>query len=243
MPEIIFGARTVSYTIRRSKRARRVKLRIAPEIGLEVILPNDRSEQEVERLLHNSQDWILKNLQRVDQLVAKTPKLQYITGECLPYLGETLTLEVIPRQRAKRSHVSRQADWLRVRLGAQPASESDQNDEVRAALEAWYRAQAKTYITARAHELATQYGYTIHKVTIRGQKTRWGSCSTRGNLNFNWRLMLTPRGAVDYVIIHELCHLTEMNHSPRFWALVEQHCPDYRYWWRWLKDHGTTLPL
>jgi predicted metal-dependent hydrolase len=84
-------------------------------------------------------------------------------------------------------------------------------------------------------ELAPQIGVRYDRIAIKGQSTRWGSCSSKRNLNFNWRLMMAPPGAVDYVIIHELCHLKELNHSPRFWALVAQHCPDYRRWERWLK--------
>ena len=93
----------------------------------------------------------------------------------------------------------------------------------------------------RLRELAKQVGVTYGRVTVRNQKTRWGSCSAQGNLNFNCLLMLCPRQVADYVMIHELCHRKELNHSPRFWAEVERVMPDYRDARNWLKEHGPAL--
>ena len=88
---------------------------------------------------------------------------------------------------------------------------------------------------------APAVGVTYDRITIRSQRTRWGSCSSRGNLNFNCLLMLAPEKVVDYVVVHELCHRKEMNHSPRFWAEVERILPDYRQSKRWLKENGQSL--
>lgn len=108
-------------------------------------------------------------------------------------------------------------------------------------LKLWLRNVAKDYIPKRTEELAARYGFNYKKIFIRSQKTRWGSCSSQKNLNFNWRLILTPRNCCDYVIIHELCHLKEMNHSQKFWNLVEQCMPSYRNAERWLKEEGGRL--
>lgn len=110
-------------------------------------------------------------------------------------------------------------------------------------LEAPYRQAAKEYIPKRAAHFAALLGVTYEKITIRDQKTRWGSCSSKGTLSFNWRLMLAPPAVLDYVVIHELCHLKEMNHSPRFWRLVEQMMPDYKTKRQWLKENGNKLTL
>lgn len=117
------------------------------------------------------------------------------------------------------------------------------NDEatVRAALEAWYRRQAQAIVVERLALWNQRYGFTYHRVTIKEQKTRWGSCSRQGNLNFNWRLLLAPLEVLDYVLIHELSHLKEQNHSPRFWAVVALACPDYRARRHWLREHGHEL--
>ena len=112
---------------------------------------------------------------------------------------------------------------------------------VRAALEAWYRRQAQTAFRARLEQLIKPYGFVYGRVSVKGQKSRWGSCSRQGNLNFNWRLLLAPPAVLDYVVIHELCHLKEMNHSARFWQLVARTCPDYATHRRWLRLHGREL--
>ncbi len=101
--------------------------------------------------------------------------------------------------------------------------------------------QAKADITARVRRLAPQVGVSCGRITIRAQRTRWGSCSREGNLNFNCLLMLVPEAVRDYVVIHELCHRKEMNHSPRFWAEVGKFCSNYRQHRQWLKDNGAAL--
>ena len=96
-------------------------------------------------------------------------------------------------------------------------------------------------IPPRAERFAPPVGVSFSRITIRNQRTRWGSCSSKGNLNFNCLLMLTPPEIRDYVVVHELCHLKEMNHSPAFWAQVERILPDYRERRKWLKEHGASL--
>lgn len=109
------------------------------------------------------------------------------------------------------------------------------------ASEAWYRERAKKYVFTRVADLATQFGYTYNRLFIRGSKTRWGSCSNKKNLSFNWRLMKTPPHVIDYLILHELAHTVVFNHSKKFWQRVEATCPDYKRAEKWLKEHGSTL--
>ncbi len=113
----------------------------------------------------------------------------------------------------------------------------------RVALELKYKDAAHSYIPKRTAFYQRLTGGTYQRVCIRDQKTRWGSCSSKGTLSFNWRLILAPSDVLDYVIVHELCHLTHMNHSPEFWAAVEAVCPDYRTSRKWLKDHGKELVI
>lgn len=101
--------------------------------------------------------------------------------------------------------------------------------------------EALEVIPQRVAYFAPMVGVTVGRITIRNQKTKWGSCSSKGNLNFNCLLMLAPREVLDYVVVHELCHRLEMNHSPRFWAEVERVLPDYRASKQWLKEHGGSL--
>lgn len=118
---------------------------------------------------------------------------------------------------------------------------SDLTDAQRTALEGRYIAAAKEYFPKRTAYFRELTGGSYNRITIRDQKTRWGSCSARGTLSFNWRLMLAPPTIADYVIVHELCHLTYMNHSAAFWKKVESVYPDYHNARKWLKEHGHEL--
>jgi Predicted metal-dependent hydrolase len=108
------------------------------------------------------------------------------------------------------------------------ASPQSAKDEINIIFDAWLKHLAKKYITARTRQFSIRYGFNIGKVIIRGQKSRWGSCSARRNLSFNYKLMKYREEVIDYVIIHEMCHLKEMNHSKKFWALVENLCPNFK---------------
>jgi predicted metal-dependent hydrolase len=105
----------------------------------------------------------------------------------------------------------------------------------------WLQELANSYIVKRTRYLAKRYGFEYKDIRVKSQKTRWGSCSSRKNLNFNWRLILAPRKCLDYVIIHELAHTKQMNHSASFWRLVEECMPDYEKYALWLRHEGGGL--
>jgi predicted metal-dependent hydrolase len=111
------------------------------------------------------------------------------------------------------------------------------------ALERWYRRAARAEVARRLDAATAITGRRYRGLTIRGQRTRWASCSASGAMSFNWRLLLAPEAVLEYVVWHEVCHLEVMDHSPRFWALLRRRCPDYREHARWLRRHGATLVL
>ena len=140
--------------------------------------------------------------------------------------------------RTVREFVASKEDWLRTRLQkyTRPALPPLTGQELKE-----LKQRAKEYLPHRVALYAPAVGVSYGNITIRAQKTRWGSCSGRGNLNFNCLLMLAPPEVRDYVVIHELCHRKHMNHSPAFWAEVARVCPDFALHRRWLKDNGNTL--
>lgn len=111
----------------------------------------------------------------------------------------------------------------------------------RATPDGGYREKARAQVAAQAAFWSARMGVTHGRIAIKDQRTLWGSCSRAGNLNFNWRLILAPPEILDYVVIHELAHRVHMNHSRRFWSLVQAHCPDYRARRRWLREHEHEL--
>ena len=141
--------------------------------------------------------------------------------------------------------VQEKADWIlktyERQLKVQPPVVSQEKSPQTLALEKRYRDAAKDYIPKRIEYYHQFTGGTYKKITIRDQKTRWGSCSSTGTLSFSFRLILAPPRVLDYVVVHELCHLTHMNHSKEFWKMVENILPDYKEHRKWLKENGHTL--
>jgi len=135
-----------------------------------------------------------------------------------------------------RSFVKEKEDWIRKHLQQPHLEDKLSREELQRLAEL-----ALKVIPVKVKHYAGLMNVTCGRITIRNQKTRWGSCSSKGNLNFNCLLMLTPDEVIDYVVIHELCHLIEMNHSREFWAQVENVLPDYKKQKQWLKDHGAEI--
>ena len=242
MPEIKFGNETIEYTIRESQRARRISLRIDPRNGLQIVLPAGVKQNDFSNILRERQRWILKHLKRMEAQQPIATEQGYISGITMPYLGKELRLDIENGSKRKRTHIRQADDALYIRLG-QGINIKQEQLEIRAALEHWYRQQAKAYLPARTAELAHKHGFEYGRITIRNQKTRWGSCSDKRNLNYNLRLMMTPPAAIDYIIIHELCHLRHLNHSRKFWDLVKHYCPEYKQWVTWFKENSARLVI
>ncbi|MDE6943319.1 MAG: M48 family metallopeptidase [Lachnospiraceae bacterium] len=160
----------------------------------------------------------------------------------------TVRVPLVTSDREVRQILTQKQHWIVTKYLEQQEKQlnkpvSDLTDAQRNALTQRYIAAAKEYFPKRAAYFHQFTGGTYDRITIRDQKTRWGSCSARGTLSFNWRLMLAPPAILDYVVVHELCHLTHMNHSAAFWQAVESVYPDYRNARRWLKEHGQELIL
>jgi len=144
--------------------------------------------------------------------------------------------------------LSDKEDWIKITIEKQKEKsastpKSNLDERQREELEKRYRAAAKEYIPKRAAYFQSLTGGDYEKIVIREQKTRWGSCSSNKTLSFNWKLMLAPPRVLDYVVVHELCHLTHMNHSQNFWKMVAEILPDYKEQKKWLKENGSKLIL
>ena len=231
--EVVLAGRTVPYTLTISHRAQQPRLIVAPGTGLRVVAPLGYDRNRLLHFIQGRQGWILKHLDRFAALPA-TPAADALPPEQIAFLGtpHTIRVVVVPGRCATIVH-DRQAFVITVPEAAL----------ARPALEAWLRAAARFAIVAQVAARATEMGLTYDRVAIRDQKTRWGSCSRAGNLNFNWRLALAPPAVLDYVVVHELAHRVELNHSARFWRVVARYCPAYNEHRAWLRKHGAELRL
>jgi predicted metal-dependent hydrolase len=231
---VCLGGQSIPYTIRISTRARILRLVVRQESGLEIVVPLGVRSRQIEEALHRKTSWILKSMRRLQAM----PELE--NGRQLSCMGNMLQIQLNVSNRVApgRPRVTLSGDTLLVTL-----QETDWNnsDVLRRALEAWFRRRAHILIPDRLIAANQAFGFQYGRVTIKEQKSRWGSCSRAGNLNFNWRLLMAPLPVLDYVLIHELAHLQELNHAPAFWQLVASACPDYQVQRRWLREYGYTL--
>lgn len=207
---ILLQNKIVDYTLKYSLKSRYMRLQINEEKGLEVIVPRGIEKREAEDFIIRKGDWILKHLN------AKKEK------GGVRYLGNDIKIVQSFDLFIPKHKLSFREGVLHI------TSPESSEDEIKIIYEAWIKHLGKKYIPARVGQLAHKYCFNFNKVIIRGQKTRWGSCSARKNLSFNYKLMQYREDVIDYVIIHELCHIKEMNHSKRFWALVGEILPEYK---------------
>jgi predicted metal-dependent hydrolase len=208
--KLYLNDKELTYQIKHSRRARYLRLQINPARGLEVIVPRGCKIEEAEKFIYKKRNWILKHLRTVP------------VEEQLSYLGEKIEIKQKFDLFLTRHKINFSKGVLLIESPAGSAEDS------RLIYNAWLRHIAKIYLPERARRIAEKYRFNPGQVRIRNQKTRWGSCSASGNISLNYKLMKYRKELIDYVIIHELCHLKEMNHSPRFWKLVECLIPEYK---------------
>ena len=203
---------------------------VKPDGSLIVRAPLRASEKSIREFVESNAKWIEKKRVEALAFLPPTPK-QYIPGEMFMYLGNAYPLEIVKGQRKPLLF----EETFKLAEAAQ--------DNARLAFERWYRQQAKQILNERVNLYASQYDFQYKRIGITSARTRWGSCSTNGSLNFSWRLILAPMAAIDYVVVHELVHTVFHNHSRRFWKRVEKIVPDYKERRKWLRKDGQQLML
>ncbi len=227
------GAQWIEFGYRRSVRRRTVGVEVHPDGSVVVAAPPYVAVAELRRLVAQRAEWIGKWRSRFAALprpASGAPR----PGTRHPYLGKRLALRLEP---AINSSVTVVAGALRVRTPS-----VDDLAAVQGLLDAWYRREAERLLPQRFAQGWQRFagaGRPPPRLTLRQMKTRWGSCSPKGRITLNTELIKTPPACIDYVVLHELCHLRVPNHSPRFWALVEQRMPDYRQLRRQLNGLAT----
>ncbi|MEO5931819.1 MAG: SprT family zinc-dependent metalloprotease [Candidatus Kapaibacterium sp.] len=228
---IVLDGVPVTYTVRRSPRAKQMRITVSAHNGVVVTLPA-RLKRYVnpEEILREKKLWLLHHLSTI---TIPTPPAPLADGSIIHFLGHELRI-VIGKDNS-RPTVKIVENEMRVMLP------SDFSGDLKDVVKAWIRDEAQRIINREAERLAPLIGVHYNQLTVRDQKTKWGSCSKKGNLSFNWRLVLFPPKVIRYIVIHELCHLRHFNHSQRFWGLVEHHDPAFEDSIQWLKHHGMRM--
>ena len=227
LSSIHLAGRQVEYRLIRSKVAKRLRVRVGPA-GVEVVQPAAQKAGEVEAFLHANDEWIIAQLERVERLCpVRRPHISE-GGEIL-YRGVSTPVQVIDHAHrqgpAKIIFEQDRLQIIRSRESRTPPAKS---------LENWLRKQARTAIEQHVAVVAGQFQRTPRNIYIKDQRTRWGSCSSRQNLSFNWRLIMAPEFVLRYLVTHEVVHLAIPDHSQRFWLTVQSLCPETERAKQWL---------
>jgi predicted metal-dependent hydrolase len=215
---VAFDGRKVPYTLIRVRSRKKMTVLVTPKGEVEVRVPVRVTLRQVEKFLKQCREWVLKRLNVVEKQILARPVLTQ--GAVIPFLDEQLTLNF---STGKGRGIEKVDDQLFV-----PEIWSQDVEQLIQRLELWYSRQARKHFLGRLSHFSKIMDVKYNRLAIRSQKTIWGSCSAKCNINLNWRLMWMPYNVADYVVIHELSHLDYMDHSYEFWQRVKQFSPDHR---------------
>ncbi len=222
------GGRRVPVVLVRNPRARRYVLRLRPDGTARVTVPRGGSESEARRFAERNSAWLERQLRRSSE--RPNGREKWLPGTEFYFRGELVKIE---------AGTNGESDL--VRFGSEQIKVLNPAPDLRPAIEKHLWHLAAKEFPSKVSEYTATHQLTVNRITVRNQKSRWGSCSRRGTISLNWRLIQTPEFVRDYIILHELMHLRQMNHSARYWQEVERVCPDYLSAEKWLKQNSALL--
>ncbi len=223
----------IELTVRRSPRSRHVRITVEETGEVRASIPMRYALRRLDEVVRGRAEWI-REMMISSWHATRDAEVDLLNGGPVRYLGEWLPFSLF-RHEGRTTKVSFSAESKGVIMNL-----ADGHDPWEK-LVAWYRQMAREVMTERTLEWARHFSLQTGRISIREQRTRWGSCSHTADLSFNWRLLLAPMWVMDGIIVHELCHIEELNHSDRFWALVDARYPRHREVEEWLADHGPAL--
>lgn len=234
MSEITFGEQKIEFERLASKSKNTITIRVDSGKKVSVKAPTDLTEGELTRIVKTKTPWIIDKFQRIAEIKEFGSIKEFISGESFLYKGKLLRLKVIP---SSKEEVYTDTTTI--------FCKTSQKDPQRVALqlEDWYKQRAKQYLENRIQRFSSKFRKKPSKVRIRNQSLRWGSCTKNGEILLNWRIIMAPPSVIDYVIIHELAHLQEKNHTEEFWEVVANAMPEYEGKREWLRVNGQSISM
>lgn len=230
---IQYQGEEIEYTLLRGKR-KTISISISLDQEVLVKAPDQITEEELQKILEKKAGWIVRKRQ---ELARRHPDQEFpqglAEGRPLLYQGREYSLRILTGQKEEKIELSHGELLVH--------TDSGQEETIRLLLVQWYYEQAGQYISRQVAYYNQYFKESINKIRIKDQRSRWGSCSSRRSLNFNWRLIMAPPEVADYVVVHEMCHFRYMNHSREFWSEVAKILPDYQRHRTWLREHGDSL--
>lgn len=240
MEHINYGTKRIEYSIKRAKRKKTLAVNVTQTARVVVLAPNCLSKGQISRIVAKKARWIFEKQEYFKRLIALFPEKEFVSGEQILFLGRRYRLKIkevqekcsgVPELMGRRIFISVN----------QHLSSEEKRKIIKDALIKWYISKSATIIKQRTNRHSKLLGVIPREIKIKDQKKRWGSCSSNGTLRFNWRIAIAPISIVDYVVVHELCHLKIKNHSSEFWRLVSLVLPDCQRRRDWLKNNAPLL--
>jgi len=236
----VFGAVSVPYAIIRSSRRRRTVALALERDGLTIMAPAGAERVTIERIAKGRSAWIVRKLADLQE-VRQQPDREFINGESIQYLGRHYRLRVIDSI-GPRTSARLKGAWLEVAVP--PAADHVvRTTAINGCILRWFRARAGAHMRTRVSHWSARMGITCAGVLISDPQKRWGSCDQGNLLRFNWRIVMAPSSLIDYVVVHELCHVVHKDHSDDFWRLLANVMPDYELRRQDLKKAGPSFTL
>jgi len=238
MPEILLNNQRFSYQIHRIPRKKNITLKLLTATELEISAPARIKTAELHELLQKKQNWILKKAAQRSAIEENPVNAALTSGTQLLFQGRLHLLQITVRD-TKRPEIFLAPNKLSLSI---PSHKTENASTVALeVLRKWYIENASRHFAEKTAFWAGRLNVRPLKINIRDQKSRWGSCSSRGNINYNWRIIMAPPEIMDYLVVHELCHMRIANHSSLYWELVAQFIPEYKQHRNWLKQNGGLL--
>ena len=219
----------------RTERSKSASIEIQDDT-VKVTVPQNLSDKRIEELVRNRTVWIRQKLKIQTETIHPKSK-EYVNGETFAYLGRNYRMKCVT---GSTGGVKLKNGCLNVPTESDTTG-SHYESSVKVALKEWYRSRALDKLNEKTQRYSSIIGVRPKSVDVKEYKSRWGSCSSTGDVSYNWRIIIAPHHIVDYIVVHELCHLIEHNHSPAYWKHVERVIPSYKSCREWLKINSETL--
>lgn len=228
----------IIYTVLRKARRKKASIIVQPNKTIQVVAPPYLADEDIHKIVEKKKNWILRKLEELDRCEIELIDHAYQDGEVFLFMGNPLSLTL----KQGRGQVLKNGNTLSV---ATPPGliDGERRDYTRKVLKNWFMDQAKKILRRKTQDYGKLYGFTTTYVSVKEYKSRWGCCFSDGRIYFNWKIIMAPEHIIDYVVVHELCHFREANHSQKYWQHVEAIMPDWKPRRKWLHLNGHGLRI
>lgn len=234
--EYTYGTQKIEFEVEyRNRKTLSIEIE-APNI-ITVLAPKGKTEEEILQTVIGKSKWIVQKLFEIREMEYRRKEKQYVNGESFIFMGRNYSLQIV----LDETVTFPEAKLIRGKFYV--FSNVNDQEIIKNTLERWYKDKAKEKIKERIEYYSSRFEVNPKRVIIKDQQKRWGSCTKDNQLLFNWKCMMAPSTVLDYIVVHEMCHMAYMNHSKEFWHLLKRILPDYENRKKWLRDNGIKYDL